>query len=580
MVKTYKKVVLRRDREPKPRLAVEVLMTDDDYKEQRYLFLRGFAAVQQKDPEDPTSFYRIASIHGLPYEPYDGVTGTYNADDNPNDQYGGYCHHGDILFPTWHRPYVLLLEQCIYDEAKKLVEADTKKDGYANDPRYVKALEDLRFPYWDWASPSTLAHGLPAFFSQETVRVALNNELDKNNKPKKYQKIPNPLRAYTLPKNLGTMSLVGDRGNPTQRPYVPNPGNPYTPEGYATVRHPSEDYLSRVDKTSLSVIQQCSTVFRPNIYQVFLVDDWRKFSNHGWLEDPDHKLENQYGHFASIEAVHDSVHLAVGGDGGHIANSDVAAFDPIFFLHHCNVDRFVAIWQAIHPDVWIEENDQTIGTFTTSPGVSINAETNLTPFRKTENEFLNSNDVRDIKKLGYTYSILEKGYTCEELLKSMLDYYHPNRYLETHWQVQIRVKKHYLGYPFTIRVFFDHPKATSSTSTSSPNYAGSMYVFARGKNTQCENCKRNPDMVVNGSVDLTLSMQRLDLLSNNELEIEGNRITLVAVTQDGAGISLDEIGLVSADIYRVDTDKENAAKFNYKFVNHVEIPGISSPSRS
>lgn len=80
---------------------------------------------------------------------------------------------------------------------------------YQSDPRYVKALEDLRFPYWDWASPSTLAHGVPPFFSDETVRVAIGIEKDKS---KRYSEIPNPLRAYTLPKNLGTMSLVGDQG--------------------------------------------------------------------------------------------------------------------------------------------------------------------------------------------------------------------------------------------------------------------------------------------------------------------------------------------------------------------------------
>ena len=29
---------------------------------------------------------------------------------------------------------------------------------------------------------------------------------------------------------------------------------------------------------------------------------------------------------------------------------DVSRFDPIFWLHHCNVDRMYALWQALHPD--------------------------------------------------------------------------------------------------------------------------------------------------------------------------------------------------------------------------------------
>ncbi|GBB89953.1 hypothetical protein RclHR1_01680024 [Rhizophagus clarus] len=546
MVKTYNKVFLRRDKAPKPRLAVEILMTDDKYTEQRDLFLRGLKALQEKDPEDPTSYYRIATIHGLPYEPYDGVAGTFNVDDNPKGQSGGYCHHGDILFPTWHRPYVLLLEQCIYDEAKKLVEADSKSDGYENDSRYVQALEDLRFPYWDWAGPTTLAYGIPAFLSKDTLTVALSVDTSEEDNPKKLGEIVNPLKAYTLPKNLGTMILVGDQGNPTQRPYKPPSENPYTPAGYATVRYPDENYSSKHSEASLKVIQHCTTVFRPNIYQVFLVDDWLKFSSHGWNADPDHKEINSYGHFSSIEVVHDTVHLAVGGHGGHMANPEIAAFDPIFFLHHCNVDRFFAIWQALHPEVWVAESDQTAGTFTASADVKINAQTPLTPFRKSdkENEFLNSDDVSN-----------------------------------THWQVQIRVKKHQLGYPFTIRVFLDHKNANASTSISSPNYAGSMYIFARGKNTQCANCKNHPDQVVNGSVDLYNSMQGLDLIGS-ETELKGDRITLVAVTQDGKGIDLNKIGLVSADLFKIGTDEKNAKDFNYKLVDHINIPRKLSPSRS
>jgi hypothetical protein len=26
-------------------------------------------------------------------------------------QWGGYCWHGSQLFPTWHRPYMMLIEQ-------------------------------------------------------------------------------------------------------------------------------------------------------------------------------------------------------------------------------------------------------------------------------------------------------------------------------------------------------------------------------------------------------------------------------------------------------------------------------------
>lgn len=40
----------------------------------------------------------------MPFEPWSGVNPT------PGNERSGYCHHQDILFPTWHRAYVALYE--------------------------------------------------------------------------------------------------------------------------------------------------------------------------------------------------------------------------------------------------------------------------------------------------------------------------------------------------------------------------------------------------------------------------------------------------------------------------------------
>ena len=62
--------------------------------------------------KDELSYFRIAGIHGLPYEPWNGAG--QKLVDSPGDteqrRYGGYCTHGSTLFPTWHRPYMALLE--------------------------------------------------------------------------------------------------------------------------------------------------------------------------------------------------------------------------------------------------------------------------------------------------------------------------------------------------------------------------------------------------------------------------------------------------------------------------------------
>lgn len=61
------------------------------------------------DQDNTQSFFSVGGIHGLPNIPWDGATGNppFNPDSN---QWGGYCTHGSVLFPTWHRPYVMLYE--------------------------------------------------------------------------------------------------------------------------------------------------------------------------------------------------------------------------------------------------------------------------------------------------------------------------------------------------------------------------------------------------------------------------------------------------------------------------------------
>lgn len=47
----------------------------------------------------------------------------------------------------------------------------------------------------------------------------------------------------------------------------------------------------------------------------------------------------------------------------------LAAFDPIFYLHHANVDRMLALWSAVNPGVWVVDGPgvgETVGIETGS----------------------------------------------------------------------------------------------------------------------------------------------------------------------------------------------------------------------
>jgi len=47
-----------------------------------------------------------------------------------------------------------------------------------------------------------------------------------------------------------------------------------------------------------------------------------------------------------VEGFHDNVHVWVGGTMSEIP---VAAFDPVFWAHHCMIDRLWYLWQLAHP---------------------------------------------------------------------------------------------------------------------------------------------------------------------------------------------------------------------------------------
>lgn len=51
------------------------------------------------------------------------------------------------------------------------------------------------------------------------------------------------------------------------------------------------------------------------------------------------------------------------------------AFDPIFWLHHANVDRLLSLWRAMNPDVWVTPGRNRDGTMGIAPEAHINKET-------------------------------------------------------------------------------------------------------------------------------------------------------------------------------------------------------------
>jgi len=93
-------------------------------------------------------------------------------------------------------------------------------------------------------------------------------------------------------------------------------------------------------------------------------------------------------------------------------------FNLCSMLHHCNVDRLVALWQAINPSgpMFTTVHPST-GQFGTAPGTNLTADSPLKPFFAEEGGFLTSNMVSDIRRLGYTYPEIDDWTTTPENLE-------------------------------------------------------------------------------------------------------------------------------------------------------------------
>ncbi|KAL9113600.1 MAG: hypothetical protein Q9227_002338 [Pyrenula ochraceoflavens] len=116
----------------------------------------------------------------------------------------------------------------------------------------------------------------------------------------------------------------------------------------------------------------------------------------------------------SLESIHNNYHGRIGG-GGQMSDPSVAAFDPVFWIHHCQIDRLLAIWQATHPNSWFDGNG------------SKDAEKGLLPFtfpnEAGKGDWWDSNKVKKPDVFGYTYGDIDQGKTADAVKQRIVDRY-------------------------------------------------------------------------------------------------------------------------------------------------------------
>jgi tyrosinase len=216
-------------------------------------------AMQQRPPDDPTSWDYQAAVHGTAVN---------------RDQFRNQCQHRTWFFLPWHRMYLGWFELIV----RKAVQAHPDVDDA------TKAAWAL--PYWDYGRSST-TRALPQTFRLRTLPDGS----------------PNPLRVAQ--RNTQQLNINGG---------------------------------ARLPATSASA--------RFALREPLFSPPPPNGPGFGGPETPpNHFSESPLAANGQLEATpHGDVHTLVGGPFGFMSAFDTAPLDPIFWLHHANIDRLWAVW--------------------------------------------------------------------------------------------------------------------------------------------------------------------------------------------------------------------------------------------
>ncbi|MGC9944940.1 MAG: tyrosinase family protein [Bryobacteraceae bacterium] len=364
--------------------------------------MRAWKGIKELPPDDPRSFFILGGYHGEPFRGAGWGNSAY---------WGGYCNHGNVLFPTWHRVYLVKLEEVLQS---------------------IPGCGDVMLPYWDETSDDSLKNGISWALTQQDF------ELDGVT-------IPNPLRSFVFTKNIKD-HISGDDPDYSK------------PKGYETVRYPlsglvgndkekaatkahNDQYPNYDDNVKLlnqNVVNWLTSnvVIGGKTVSTSVADKYK-----ACLDAPNYTLFSNTSSAAQwnddggapvvpLESPHNSIHLAVGGfdipgadfspiegANGDMGENDTAGLDPIFFFHHCFVDRVFWLWQKRHGftdrlEVIAEyPGTNSVDSQGPTPGTVPNSwltlESPLNPFTKKEGgkeTVYRSLDCINIEKqLGFTY---------------------------------------------------------------------------------------------------------------------------------------------------------------------------------
>ena len=268
-------------------------------------------------PDDPRNWFRNAFIHTMD------------------------CPHGNWWFFVWHRGYLGWFEQ-------------TLRDASGN--------PDFAIPYWDWTELPHIPAGM--FDNALNPSSPLYNPFIKDFQTF-YDYLNPALTAYWNGLSASQLQQLNVRMMPTlDSLWSQVKGNPTDGGMFATT--PFARYLTAANSELDAATRK---MVAPDMVMAGLAPV--EFSKFNSSQTPSHNTQpGQSTSFGILEGnPHNNVHNNIGGVS-HVSNplnfgymaDNLSPADPVFFLHHSNMDR---LW-----DVWTRKR-QKLGLATLPVGVDL-----------------------------------------------------------------------------------------------------------------------------------------------------------------------------------------------------------------
>ncbi|KAJ5497079.1 Di-copper centre-containing protein [Penicillium fimorum] len=605
------------------------------------LFMEALALIQKRPLTDLKSYFRLAAIHAAPWCEWDNVAQPTGGGSNGIK---GYCVHNNYTFPTWHRVYIMLYERVLYDAMYEWIDQTVPK---TKQDTWKKEAEEWRLPYWDFARfadrPASTADTFDYDNDHDRLRLPIlcmmpNVQITafpKGENPT-IESRPNPLYKYMAPKPMGEFpdkfKIAGEKAedstNPNRKVEFTYPwdkciattkygildgsdaniwadgGQNWLQSNYALNEHP---YYGDKDKDVNA--EKLVPTLQDLVHRLFQypITSWGAFSTTRYtstnLTPPANsaKLQDDIPNAISLEFIHNNIHNFVGGTqflrppkegihlwgAGHMSSVSMAAFDPIFFIFHNNIDRLTAMWQMLHWKKWFDDD--------CSKPTQNN---DLKPFHRTEEEFWKSDDVQNWRKLGYEYEIL-KGRThhCDDdqkkiqaditklygnQTKKLFDGLPKQDGRQDDFVITVIYDKYALnGGAYKINLFLEG--ADNFRGPESEGFIASIYNFSSSLDSgACGNCQQQKEDGVKciAQVPATVPIRHYLKRANKRLD-EAPRPVYMALNSLGNPVKMDihvQLDISSRPYYKHPEHPDKDRPLRYKFLKFgTQAPDDSFP---